>query len=45
MGNKGIIGFEATGTLKRSDFNFAQKYPTVILSDEIKFTIDAEADS
>jgi polyisoprenoid-binding protein YceI len=39
-----IIGFAATGTLKRSDFAFAPKYPTVILSDEIKFTIDLEAD-
>jgi polyisoprenoid-binding protein YceI len=39
-----IIGFAATGTLKRSDFNFAAKYPTAILGDEIKFTIDAEAD-
>ncbi|WP_263357231.1 YceI family protein [Acidicapsa ligni] len=39
-----IIGFAATGILKRSDFNFASKYPTAILGDEIKFTIDAEAD-
>ena len=39
-----IIGFAATGTLKRSNFNFAPKYPIAILGDEIKFTIDAEAD-
>jgi polyisoprenoid-binding protein YceI len=39
-----IIGFAGTGTLKRSDFAFAPKYPTVILVDEIKFTIDLEAD-
>jgi polyisoprenoid-binding protein YceI len=39
-----IIGFVATGMIKRSDFNFASKYPTAILGDEIKFTIDAEAD-
>ena len=45
MGNKLIMGFEATGTLKRSDFDFAPKYPTAILGDEIKFTIDVEADS
>jgi polyisoprenoid-binding protein YceI len=38
-----IIGFAATGILKRSDFNFASKYPTAILGDEIRFTIDAEA--
>ncbi len=45
MGNKTIIGFEASGTIKRGDFNFASKYPPVILGDEIKFTIDVEADS
>jgi polyisoprenoid-binding protein YceI len=39
-----IIGSAATGTRKRSDFNFAPKYPIAILGDEIKFTIDAEAD-
>lgn len=39
-----IIGFAATGIIKRSDFNFAPKYPTAILGDEIKFTIDVEAD-
>ncbi len=45
MGPKLILGFAATGTILRSDFNFAPKYPTVILGDEIKFTIDAEADN
>lgn len=44
MGSKLILGFAATGTIKRSDFDFASKYPTLILGDEIKFTIDAEAD-
>ena len=44
MGPKLILGFAATGTILRSDFNFASKYPTLILGDEIKFTIDAEAD-
>lgn len=44
MGSKLILGFAATGTIVRSDFNFAPKYPTLILGDEIKFTIDAEAD-
>lgn len=42
--SKLTIGFSATGLLKRSDFNFASKYPTLILGDEIAFTIDAEAD-
>jgi polyisoprenoid-binding protein YceI len=45
MGSKTVIVFEATGTVKRSDFNFAPKYPAVILGDEINFTIDIEADS
>ncbi len=44
MGPKLVLGFAATGTILRSDFNFASKYPTLILGDEIKFTIDAEAD-
>jgi polyisoprenoid-binding protein YceI len=39
-----ILGFAATGVLNRRDFNFAPKYPTAILGDEFKFTIDLEAD-
>jgi polyisoprenoid-binding protein YceI len=39
-----IIGFIATGAIKRSDFNFVSNLPTAILGDEIKFTIDVEAD-
>jgi polyisoprenoid-binding protein YceI len=44
MGPRLILGFAATGAIKRSDFNFAPKYPTLILGDDIIFTIDAEAD-
>jgi polyisoprenoid-binding protein YceI len=44
MGAKLILGSAATGTINRSDFNFGSKYPTLILGDEIRFTIDAEAD-
>jgi polyisoprenoid-binding protein YceI len=44
MGANLVIGLSATGSLKRSDFNFAPKYPTAILGDEIKLTIDVEAD-
>jgi polyisoprenoid-binding protein YceI len=44
MGGKMVIGFSATGVLKRSDFNFAQKVPSAIVGDEVKFTLDAEAD-
>lgn len=42
MGGKMVSGFSATGTLKRSDFNFGQKYAAPILSDEVRFTIDLE---
>jgi polyisoprenoid-binding protein YceI len=38
-----IVGFTATGMLRRSGFSFASKYPTMILGDEIRLTIDAEA--
>ena len=44
MGGKLIIGFAASGIIHRSDFNFAPKYPTLILGDDIRFTIDVEAD-
>jgi polyisoprenoid-binding protein YceI len=43
MGGKLVTGFSATGTLKRSDFNFGSKFSSPILSDEVQFTIDAEA--
>ena len=44
MGGKMVRGFSATGILKRSDFNFAPKYPAAVLGDEVQFTIDVEAD-
>jgi polyisoprenoid-binding protein YceI len=43
MGGKQVIGLSATGTVKRSDFNFAPKMPTMALGDEVKITIDVEA--
>jgi polyisoprenoid-binding protein YceI len=42
--DKLVIGFSASGTLKRSDFNFAAKYGAPVLGDEVPFTIDVEAD-
>ena len=39
-----VTGFSATGTIKRSDFGFGSKYGEPILGDEVKFTIDVEAD-
>ncbi|NYF91184.1 YceI family protein [Tunturiibacter empetritectus] len=43
MGGKMVTGFSATGTLKRSDFNFGSKYGSPMLGDEVQFTIDVEA--
>jgi polyisoprenoid-binding protein YceI len=44
MGGKMVIGFSATGVVKRSDFNFGTKYSSPVLGDEVQFTIDVEAD-
>jgi polyisoprenoid-binding protein YceI len=41
--DKLVIGFSISGMLKRSDFNFGQKYGSPILGDEVRFTIDSEA--
>jgi len=41
--DKLVIGFSIGGLLKRSDFNFGQKYGSPILGDEVRFTIDSEA--
>jgi polyisoprenoid-binding protein YceI len=43
MGGKMVIGLSATGVVKRSDFNFAPKMPSMALGDEVQITIDAEA--
>jgi polyisoprenoid-binding protein YceI len=42
--DKLVIGFSISGLLKRSDFNFGQKYGAPVLGDEVRFTIDSEAD-
>jgi polyisoprenoid-binding protein YceI len=44
MGGKMVIGFSAKGTLKRTDFNFGSKFGSSMLSDDVDFTIDVEAD-
>jgi polyisoprenoid-binding protein YceI len=38
-----VTGFSISGTLKRSDFNFGQKFTLPVLGDEVRFTIDSEA--
>ena len=37
-----VSGFSASGTIHRSDFNFAPKYSSPALGDDVKFTIDIE---
>lgn len=37
-----VTGFSATGLLKRSDFNFGQKYLPPFIGDEVKLTLDVE---
>lgn len=44
MGGKTVSGFSATGTLKRSDYNFGAKYGPPMIGDDVKFTIDIEID-
>lgn len=44
MGGKMVTGFSATGMLKRSDFNFGNPKFNSMLGDDVKFTIDLEAD-
>jgi polyisoprenoid-binding protein YceI len=41
---KTISAFSATGTIKRTDFNFAPKTPSAVVGDDVKFTIDVEID-
>lgn len=37
-------GFSATGSLKRSDFTVGTKFPSAMIGDDVKFTIDVEID-
>jgi polyisoprenoid-binding protein YceI len=43
QGGKLVTGFSATGTLKRTDFNFGSKFGGTALGDDVQFTIDVEA--
>ncbi|HEX4319930.1 MAG TPA: YceI family protein [Acidobacteriaceae bacterium] len=43
MDKKQHVGFEATTTIKRTDFDIAPKAPEAILSDEVKLTIELDA--
>jgi polyisoprenoid-binding protein YceI len=44
QGGKLVTGFSASGLLKRKDFNFGPKFGDPMLGDDVKFTIDVEAD-
>lgn len=39
---KPVIGFQAEGVVKRSDFGVAPKLPATVLSDEVRISIAAE---
>ena len=43
MGGKMVTGLSATGTISRSEFNLGSKFPSAMIGDDVKFTIDAEA--
>ena len=42
MSKATTAGFQVTGAIKRSDFNFGPKYPAPMLSDEVKIKADGE---
>jgi polyisoprenoid-binding protein YceI len=39
-----LSGLEATTSIKRTDFNFAAKYPNAVVGDDIQITIDVDMD-
>jgi polyisoprenoid-binding protein YceI len=43
MDHKPHTGFEATTTIKRTDFGIGGKFPEAMLSDDVKLTIELEA--
>ena len=42
MSKAATTGFQLTGTIKRSDFNFGTKFPSPLLSDEVQIKADGE---
>jgi polyisoprenoid-binding protein YceI len=42
MSKANTAGFQLTGTIKRSDFAFGEKFPAPMLSDEVKIKADGE---
>ncbi|GAA4437315.1 YceI family protein [Pontibacter saemangeumensis] len=42
MSKKQTAGFQVTGTIKRSDFNFGSGFPAPMISDEVRIKADGE---
>jgi polyisoprenoid-binding protein YceI len=42
MSKAPTAGFQVTGTIKRSDFDFGSKFPSPMLSDEVRIKADGE---
>jgi polyisoprenoid-binding protein YceI len=42
QGGKEVAGFQVTGEIKRSDFNFGSKYKSPMLSDEVQIKANGE---
>jgi polyisoprenoid-binding protein YceI len=42
MSKKPTAGFQITGTIKRSDFNIGPKFPSQMISDEVRIKADGE---
>lgn len=42
MNKKQTAGFQITGTIKRSDFTIGEKFPALIVSDEVRIKADGE---
>ncbi|HEY0751801.1 MAG TPA: YceI family protein, partial [Chitinophagaceae bacterium] len=42
MSKKQTVGFQMTGTIKRSDFNIGGNFPAPMISDEVRIKADGE---
>jgi polyisoprenoid-binding protein YceI len=43
MDHKSHLGFAGTATISRAAFGIGPKYPTAVVGDEVKLTIDLDA--
>lgn len=42
MSKKTTVGFQVSGTIKRSDFNIGEKFPDAMVSDDVRIKADGE---